>query len=151
MKQGYKLSRFMEVATWFLMVVDVLLMVGLPWITEFLTSQVPGSTLYTHYLIFLYVTGVFAEPVLWQCRGIIRNVNIGQPFCKDTVRRLRRLGTVCLVLAALWLLFVIFLEVFKFLMAFLMIMFAFIGLILFVFAELFAQAIAYKEENDMTI
>ncbi|MBR5540002.1 MAG: DUF2975 domain-containing protein [Clostridia bacterium] len=151
MKHAPKLSRFMEGATWFLMVFDVLLMVCLPWITEWLTSQLPGSTLYRQYLIFLYVTGVFAELVLWQCRGIIRNVNLGQPFCKDTVSRLRRLGTVCLVLAAIWLVFVILLEVFKFLMAFLMIMFAFIGLILFVFAELFAQATAYKEENDMTI
>ncbi len=151
MKNAHKLSRFMEGATWFLMAFDVLLMIGLPWITEILTSQEPGSTLYTHYLIFLYVTGVFAELVLWQCRGIIRNVNVGKPFCADMVCRLRRLGTECLILAGIWLLFVIFLEVFRFLMAFLMIMFAFIGLILFVFAELFTQATAYKEENDMTI
>lgn len=151
MKNTRKLSTFMETMTWVLMVFDVLLMIGLPWITEFLTSQVRGSQLYWHYLVYLYVTGIFAEPVLWQCRGIIRNVKTGNPFCSDTVRRLRTLGIECLVLAAIWFLFVIFLDVFKFLMAFLMIMFVFIGLILFLFAALFAQATAYKEENDMTI
>ena len=46
---------------------------------------------------------------------------------------------------------VLFFTVFKFLMSFLALLFAFIGLTLFVFAELFAQATAYKEENDMTI
>ena len=151
MKHGGRLSRFLEGFTYVLMAFDLLLMVALPWIVEVLTSQPRTSVLYVHYLLFLYVTGVFALPVVWQCRGILRNVNAGSPFCADTVRRLRILGVECLVLSIVWLVFVVVLDVFKFLMAFLMIMFAFIGLILFVFAELFAQANAYKEENDMTI
>ena len=151
MKAAHKLSRVMGVMVWVLMALDIVLLVTAPWLTETLTSQVPGGLLYRHYLIFFYVTGVFAELVLWQCRGIVRSVNIGQPFCKDTVCRLRKLGGICLAMALMWLVFVICLSVFRFLMAFLAILFAFIGLILFVFAELFAQATAYKEENDMTI
>ena len=151
MKNAYKLSRVMEIAAWCLMAVDVALMIGAPWFMEVLTSQPRGGDLYIQYLVFLYFTGIFGELVLWQCRGIMHNVTQGRSFSADTVKRLRKIGTIALVMAVLWIVMVICFDVFKFLMAFLALLFAFIGLILFVFAELFAQATAYKEENDMTI
>lgn len=151
MKHTYHLGRVMEIAAWFLMITDMGLMIGLPWITEILTSQPRGGDLYVQYLVFLYVTGVFAELILWQCRGIMHNVTQKTPFCADTVRRLRKIGIIALTMAVVWLVLVIYFDVFKFLMAFLALLFAFIGLVLFVFAALFAQATAYKEENDMTI
>ena len=146
-----KLSQVMEWVAWGLMAFDLVLLILLPWLTTWLTSQVPGEGLYEQYLVFLYVTGVFAELILWQCRGILHNVNHHEPFCMDTVKRLRKVGVIALVLAAAWMVMVILFTVFKFLMTFLALLFAFIGLTLFVFAELFAQATAYKEENDMTI
>lgn len=151
MKNARKLSCVMEIAAWVLMVADLGLMIGLPWITETLTSQQRGSGLYNQYLVFLYVTGVVAELILWQCRGIMRNVTQKTPFCADTVKRLRKIGWIAVVLAVVWLALVLCFDVFKFLMAFLALLFAFIGLVLFVFAALFAQATVYKEENDMTI
>ena len=151
MKSAYKLGRVIEIAAWFLMIADLGLMIGLPWITEALTSQPRGGDLYIQYLVFLYVTGVVAELILWQCRGIMRNVTANTPFCADTVKRLRKVGIIAIALAVVWLALVIVFDVFKFLMAFLALLFAFIGLVLFVFAQLFAQATAYKEENDMTI
>ena len=151
MKKARKLSGVMEIAAWFLMIADLGLMIGLPWITEMLTSQPRGAYLYNQYLVFLYVTGVVAELILWQCRGIMRNVTQKMPFCADTVKRLRKIGWMAVVLAVVWMVLVLCFEVFKFLMTFLALMFAFIGVVLFVFAELFAQATAYKEENDMTI
>lgn len=146
-----KLSKVMEIAAWALMAIDLVLLVLLPWLTTWLTSQPRGEGLYGQYLVFLYVTGIFAELILWQCRGILHNVNHHEPFCMDTVKRLRRVGAISLLLAVAWLVMVLFFTVFKFLMSFLALLFAFIGLTLFVFAELFAQATAYKEENDMTI
>lgn len=151
MKNACKLSRVMEIVAWVLMVVDLGLMIALPWITESWTSQPSGTGLYDQYLVFLYVTGVFAELILWQCRGIMRNVTQKTPFCADTVKRLRKTGWIAVALAVVWLVFVLCFDVFKFLMSFLALLFAFIGLVLFVFAALFAQATAYKEENDMTI
>ncbi len=151
MKNAGKLSRIMEIAAWFLMIADLALMIGLPWITETLTSQPRGGDLYKQYLVFLYVTGLVAELILWQCRGIMRNVTQKTSFCADTVKRLRKIGWIALALAVVWIVLVLCFDVFKFLMAFLALLFAFIGLVLFVFAELFAQATAYKEENDMTV
>ncbi len=151
MNSARKLSRVMEIAAWVLMISDLGLMIGLPWITETLTSQSRGSGLYNQYLVFLYVTGLVAELILWQCRGIMRNVTQKTPFCVDTVKRFRKIGWIAVTLAVVWLILVLCFDVFKFLMAFLALLFAFIGLVLFVFAALFAQATAYKEENDMTI
>lgn len=150
-KKKPTLSRIMEISVYVLMALDLVLMILLPWLTDTVTTQRPGKEFYRDYLIILYTSAIIAEFVLWQCRGIMHNVNIGRPFGKDMVRRLRTVGTLCLVLAALYLLFVFVLGFIKFFMALIMVVFAFIGLVLFVFAELFRQAGAYKEENDMTI
>lgn len=151
MNNARKLSCVMEIAAWVLMIVDLGLMIAAPWFMETLTSQQRGGGLYEQYLIFLYLTGVVAELILWQCRGIMRNVTHKTPFCTDTVKRLRKIGWIAVTLAVVWLVMVFCFDVFKFLMTFLALLFAFIGLVLFVFAALFEQATAYKEENDMTI
>lgn len=101
------------------------------------------------YLVVLAVSGVLAELILWQSRGIMRNVNRGCAFSADTVRRLRVTGTECLVLAAFY--FAAVFVVTKFFMVVVFAAFAVLGLSLFVFAELFHQAVAYKKENDQTI
>lgn len=146
-----KLSRVMERMIWVLMAVDAVLMVALPWLVSTITIQTPGEKMYRDYLIIMYTSGVFAELVLWQCRGIMHNVNIGKAFSHGTVHRLQIIGALALALAVIYLLFVLCLGVFKFFMALLLVVFAFIGLILFIFAQLFREATVYKEENDMTI
>ncbi len=146
-----KLGRIMERTIWVLMAVDIVLMVALPWLVSTITNQMPGDKLYYDYLIIMYTSGVFAEFVLWQCRGVMRNVNTGKAFTRGTVHRLQIVGGLSLALATLYLLFILCLGVFKFFMALLLIVFAFIGLILFIFAQLFREATVYKEENDMTI
>ena len=151
MKNARKLGYMMEIAAWFLMALDLGLMIASPWLTVAFTSQPRGGELYNQYLVFLYVMGVVAELILWQCRGIMRNVTQKAPFCTDTVKRLRKIGWIAVVSAVVWFALVFRFDVFRFLIGFLALLFAFVGLVLFVFAELFAQAAAYKEENDMTI
>ncbi|MBO5928746.1 MAG: DUF2975 domain-containing protein [Clostridia bacterium] len=151
MNRFSKLSRMTERMVWVLMAIDIMLMVALPWLVTTITVQEPGGKMYGDYLIIMYTSGVFAELVLWQCRGIMNNVNNGKAFSHNTVHRLQIIGGIVLILAALYFLFIIFLGVFKFFMALLLVVFAFIGLILFIFSQLFREATAYKEENDMTI
>lgn len=151
MKNAEKLGRAMEIAAWFLMVLDLGLMIASPWLTEVFTSQPRGGELYNQYLVFLYVMGVVAELVLWQCRGIMRNMTRKMPFCTDTVKRLSKIGWIAVASAVVWFALVFCFDVFRFLIGFLALLFAFVGLVLFVFAKLFEQATAYKEENDMTI
>ena len=145
------LSRVTRGSLAVMMGVDLLLMLLLPWLVRTFTDQQPGDKLYGDYLIILYISGIMAELAMWQCRGVLRNVLSGDPFGKDTARRLCIIGGECLTLAGLYLLFILVLRVFKFFMALLAVVFGFIGLMLFIFADLFRQAGRYKAENDRTI
>lgn len=145
------LSGAIEVGLDALMLVALGLMISLPWSVSMVTLHHPGEpgSWYEKYLVVLLVSGVLAELILWQARGVMHNVNNGRSFSRDTVRRLRLIGIECLVLALFY--FGSVFVVTKFFMVVVFVAFTVVGLILFVFAELFRQATAYKEENDMTI
>lgn len=145
------LSGLIEAALIALMVVALGLMISLPWSISSVTKEVPGAPgfWYEKYLVVLLFSGLLAELILWQARGIMHNVNVGRSFTRDTVRRLRVIGLLCLVLSVFYFVAVFFVT--KFFMVIVFVAFSVIGLILFVFAELFRQATTYKEENEMTI
>ena len=144
-------SRIVEGLLIALMCVAPVIMATLPWTIPLITDRVPGEAnlLYEKYMVILLISGVMAELVLWQARGIMCNVNKGRAFCADTVRRLRVLGIECLVLGSLYAVATFFVT--KIFMVVVLVTFAIVGMILLVFAELFRQAVAFKEENDMTI
>ena len=148
-KQG--LSGLVEIALVALMVVALGLTISLPWSVEAVTHNTPGAAgdWYEKYLAVLLVSGVLSECILWQARGLMHNVNTGDAFSRDTVRRLRVIGWFCLALALFY--FAAVFVVTRFFMVVVFVAFSVVGTILFVFAELFLQAVRYKEENDMTI
>ena len=148
-KQG--LSGLVEIALVALMVVALGLTSSLPWSVEAVTHNTPGAAGYWYekYLAVLLVSGVLSECILWQARGLMHNVNTGDAFSRDTVRRLRVIGWFCLALALFY--FVAVFVVTRFFMVVVFVAFSVVGTFLFVFAELFLQAVRYKEENDMTI
>lgn len=133
------------------MLVALGLTITLPWSIPAVTLHYPGETnlWYEKYLIVLIISGVMALLILWQARAILHIINKGNPFVRDTVRRLRMIGIECLILAAFY--FVSVFVVTKFFMVVVFVTFSVVGMILFVFAQIFEQAIAFKEENDMTI
>lgn len=143
------LSRFIEIALWVLMATVVVLLFTLPFSITWVTERTPEDPYYFKYLIILAYSGVMAELVLWQCRGMIRNVNRGQVFSANTVRRLRVAAVELMVLAGFYGATMFWMS--KFFMAFLFIVFVIGGCLLLVLAEIFRQANQYKEENDMTI
>lgn len=145
------LSGVIQIALNVLMGVAFLLTVTLPWSIPAVTLKQPGmaGSWYEKYLVVLVVSGVMAELILWQARGIMNNINRGRAFSDDTVRRLRVMGVECLVIALFY--FVSVFVVTKFFMVAVFVTFSVVGLILFVFSELFQQALSYKTENDMTI
>ena len=143
------LSRFIEVALWVLMATVVVLLFTLPFSITWVTERTPEDPYYFKYLIILAYSGVMAELVLWQCLGTIRNVNRGQVFSANTVRRLRVAAVELMVLAGFYGATMFWMS--KFFMAFLFIVFVIGGCLLLVLAEVFRQANQYKEENDMTI
>ncbi|MBQ4332731.1 MAG: DUF2975 domain-containing protein [Clostridia bacterium] len=143
------LSRFLEIALWVLMAIVVVLLLALPWSITRITGRIPGDPYYIKYLVILAYSGVMAELVLWQCRGMVRNINAGKVFTADTVRRLRVAAVELMVLAGFYGATMFWMS--KFFMAFLFIVFVLGGCLLLVLAEVFRLANQYKEENDMTI
>ena len=143
------LSRFLEIALWVLMGIVVVLLLTLPWSITRVTGRVPGDPYYIKYLVILAYSGVMAELVLWQCRGMVRNINNGKVFTANTVRRLRVAAVELMVLAGFYGATMFWMS--KFFMAFLFIVFVLGGCLLLVLAEVFRLANLYKEENDMTI
>lgn len=146
-----RLSRFLEFALAFAMILAAVLMVTLPWSIPDVTGRVPGEPqrLYEKYFAVLIFSGFMAELVLWQARGVMSNINRGIVFSENTVRRLNIIGWECLVIALFYFIMVFFVN--KFFMVVVFVAFTIIGLILFVLAQLFRDAVNYKTENDMTI
>ncbi len=146
-----RLSRVLEFALIFMMMLAAGLMATLHWTIPDVTMRVPGEPerLFEKYYTVLMVSGVMAELILWQAFRVMRNINRGLAFSRDTVRRLNVIGWECLVLAVFY--FVVMFVIHKFFMVVVFVAFAIIGLVLFVIAQLFHKASEYKSENDMTI
>lgn len=145
------LSFVVEILLIALMVLLLGLIVTLHWTIPAFTGHSPSEPgdLYHGYLLVLLVSGIVGELILWQARGILRNVNRGNPFCRNNVVRLRIIGIDCLALALFYLVTIFLIR--KFYMAIIVAFCSVAGLLLFVCAALFQQAILYKEENEMTI
>ncbi len=143
------LSRIIEHCLTALLILIPLLLFSLPWSITLFTERTPDDPLFTRYFVILAVSAVMVELIVWQGRGVLRNVNAGRVFSTDTVRRMRVMAVECVVMALFY--FVTIFWMGKFFMTVLFICLVMIGCSLLVFAELFRQAVAYKEENDMTI
>lgn len=146
-----RLSRFLEFALVFAMVLAAVLMVTLPWSIPDVTGRVPGEPerLYEKYFTVLMVSGLMAELILWQARRVMHNINRETVFSDDTVKRLDIMGWEALAIALFYFIMVFFVH--KFFMVVVFVAFTIIGLVLFVLAQLFRDAVNYKNENDMTI
>lgn len=145
------LSKVLEVLLLILMCLAPLVMASLPWTIPLISGKRPGEYMhfYEKYLVILLISGIVAECILWQGRAILHNVNRGLAFTPDTVKRLKICGIECLVLGVIW--GISLLLVTKIFVAAILVTFTVVGMLLLVLSELFRQAVAYKDENDMTI
>lgn len=100
-------------------------------------------------LIALYVSGACAFCILLYLRRLLKSVNTENPFSEANAKRLKRIGLLCLPIAAVYLGVMPVLP--SVLVLCVALAFSFIAALMAVLAELFTQAVAYKQENDLTI
>ena len=143
------LNRLIEIALTLLLFVVPALLISLPFGITWITERTPDDPYYIKYLIILTYSGVMSELILWRCHRMMRGVNRGQAFSLKTVRHLRVAAVEMMVLAVFYLATMFWMS--KFFMAFLFVVFVLGGCLLLVLAEIFRQAIEFKEENEMTI
>ena len=120
---------------------------GLSWYLEQMFRQ--PEAVYRLYLVFLYASGVFALLIVWEMRRIFARLCRRTPFVRDNVVSLRRVGVAALVIGLFYFAKLFFLNTILTLVA--VMIFVIAGLFALVLAGVFQQAIAVKDELDLTI
>jgi hypothetical protein len=104
---------------------------------------------YVPFCIIFMVAGVFALIILWSLRNMFKTVINENPFVRENVNSLKRMGICAFIIAiimAIRLIFVITPAA-----AVLVLVFLVAGLFSLVLSQVFDQAVTYKQENDLTI
>lgn len=99
-------------------------------------------------IIFLMIVGTLGLFIIFQLIVMLRTIS-RDPFIKENVRYLNRIGTVAFITAALF-----FLKCLLYITILTLgfgICLVICGLFAFTLASLFNSAVKYKEENDLTI
>ena len=104
---------------------------------------------YYFLLGFLFLTGIMALVVVNEIRRLLKNLNQRNPFIRANVKSLNRIAISCLLIAACYLIKIIFYN--SFLTIIVTMVFIITGFFSIILAEVFRQAVIVKEENDLTI
>lgn len=104
---------------------------------------------YIPYCVIFMIAGVFALIILWNLRNMIKTVISEDPFIRENVNSLKRMGICSFMIAfimAVRLVFVITAAALVLVLVFLI-----AGLFSLVLSFVFDKAVTYKQENDLTI
>lgn len=104
---------------------------------------------YIPFCIIFMIAGVFALAILWDLRNMFKTVIKENPFVRENVRSLKRMGACAFIIAVVMsirLFFVITPAAMVLVAVFLV-----AGLFSLVLSLVFDQAVTYKQENDLTI
>lgn len=143
--KSVKLSQF---CVSLFMVIFVLLCLLAPWgfrLFIALRGQEMGKL--PLFLTTVYTSAVPAAVALLELRRMLSNIRRGKVFIQENVSALRRLSWCCFLAGGVYLLSTLYYPTYILLGA----AAAFIGLILRVVKNIFAEAVEIKTENDYTI
>jgi hypothetical protein len=104
---------------------------------------------YVPFSIIFFIAGVFALVIVWELRTIFKTVIKEDPFVRENVRSLKRMGVSSFCIAFMMLTRLLFVITPAALV--LVAVFAIAGLFSLVLSQVFDQAVTYKQENDLTI
>jgi len=146
------LSQVVEILCTVFQVMGVILILSLPWTLNnyllFKNSYVPKDVYYSM-LVLLVISGICAFCILGQAKKILHNINKKDPFTFETANRIKYISYWCLPIAFAYIIAIYFIpSVFVILVG---LTFLFLSACIFIIAQLFYQAVRYKQENDLTI
>ncbi len=146
------LSYVMEILCTVFQILGTLMVVTLPWTLNyylmFKNTYVLGDVYYSM-LVLLFLSGVCAFAILGQAKKVLHNINTKNPFTFDTANRIKYISFWCLPIAFAYMVAIYFIP-----SAFVLLVgltFFFLSACIFIIAQLFYQAVNYKQENDLTI
>ena len=144
--KSVRLSKF---CVYLFMALLVILCAGAPWIFRWLIAvrAMDLKESLPYFLISTYTVAVPAAAALIDLRQLLRNIGAGDVFMEKNVAILRRLSWYCIAAGLICLVSAVYYMPFLLLAA----AAAFVGLILRVVKNVFAEAVRLKTENDFTI
>ncbi|MCX7708476.1 MAG: DUF2975 domain-containing protein [Clostridia bacterium] len=98
---------------------------------------------------FLYISGFFSIMILHDMRKIFKSLNKKDPFIIENVKCLHRIAVSSFGISICYIIKIFTFN--TFLTIILTMVFIIAGLFTIILAEVFKQAVKYKEENDLTI
>jgi hypothetical protein len=146
------LSFYMKLLLIVIMAITAAVVAALPWVVEMylkIDYGIYNSQARTVLLIVLYPCGICAFFVENELRRIFKTLEDMNPFIEANVKSLNRMGFLMVVVFAMFIVKIALLNTIMTMIS----AFAFIILAIFCFvlADVFRQAVIYKQENDLTI
>ncbi len=144
--KSLKLSHF---CVYLFMAIEVAVCVSAPWLFRWLVevraADLAGS--FAYFLISGYSLALPAAAALWGLHVLLRNIGEEEVFIPENVRILRALSWCCIAAGLICLVSSLYYMPYLIIAA----AAAFVGLILRVVKNVFAEAVRIKNENDFTI
>lgn len=144
------LVRFTKFLLDFMFYTGVLVCITVPFSFKFMARYYDVfEDYYLPFCVIFMLAGVFALVILWELRRMFKTVITGDPFVKENVTSLKRMGVCAFIISATMaarLIFVVTPAAMVLVLVFLV-----AGLFSIVLSLVFDQAVTYKQENDLTI
>lgn len=150
MYQNSKLHSFTKVLVDILFYVGIICVITVPIWAKGLRDFLGKTDVWLFpAMIVLMVTGACAVFILFDLKRMFKTLVGGNPFVKNNVHYLRQMAVACALIALIYL-GSCFWQ-FTFARLIIVIIFSIAALFCLTLKDLFKQAIAYKEENELTI
>ena len=147
------LATFMKYFLLLLEGAGAVILIGLPKFLGFYLTWIESvfykQTLYFGLVTILYITGILAILIVDTLRKLFATMEEANPFIRKNVTALRKMGIYAFMIGGAYFFKIFFLNSFMTIIT--VFIFFIAGIFCIVLADLFNQAIKYKEENDLTI
>lgn len=144
------LVRFTKYLIDFMFLSGIFICAGVPFIFKEAGKFMPiFKDNYIPFCIIFMIAGAFALIILWNLRKIFQTVINEDPFVRENVEALKRMGVCAFIIALIMLIRLFFVITPAALVIILVFLVA--GLFSLVLSQVFDQAVTYKQENDLTI
>lgn len=145
-----KLTQFTKYFVDCMLIGGSLILLSLPFLFRYIGTWYPTFSTYYWEMVALFgAAGIFTIAIVWELHKLLNSVISGNPFIKENEASLKKMsiyGFLIAFITSLRLFLVITPATFV-----IVIVFGIAGLFSMVLAQVFHEAIYYKEENDLTI
>ncbi len=105
--------------------------------------------IYYFLLVLLVITGILALVIVYEIRKIFYTLKRKNPFVLENVKSLKHMGIASFLISFAYIFKIIFYN--SFMTVIVLMVFVIAGFFSIILAEVFRQAVVYKEENDFTV